>query len=110
MPIGRLRAAARRRSHRPLEPSSYLAHIIVPVELVGDLSVDNLFQHIFNRHNPLDFREFVNSGGMIEFGLKDDRINVQMNIDAVEAARLRVEDRLLKLATVVHPAPSEGAP
>ncbi len=49
-----------------------------------------------------DFPEFARSGGMIEFGHKDDRISVALNMDSVAAARLRVQDRLLKLVTVVH--------
>jgi hypothetical protein len=49
-----------------------------------------------------DFADFASSGGAIEFGLKDDHINVRLNMDAVAAARLHVEDRLLKLVTVVH--------
>jgi uncharacterized protein DUF4154 len=49
-----------------------------------------------------DFNRFADTGGMIEFGRKDDHINVSLNIDAVTAARLRVEDRLLKLVTVTH--------
>ena len=50
-----------------------------------------------------DFDDFAASGGMIEFGLKDGHINVRLNLDAVIAAGLHVEDRLLKLVTVVHP-------
>lgn len=49
-----------------------------------------------------DFAEFIDDGGMIEFGRKDDHINVELNMDSVAAAKLQVEDRLLKLVTIVH--------
>lgn len=50
-----------------------------------------------------DGADFAESGGMIEFGEKDHHISVTLNMDAVTAAKLRVQDRLLKLVTVVHP-------
>lgn len=53
-----------------------------------------------------DVPDFTHSGGMIEFGLQDDHIRVLLNADTVAAAQLHVEDRLLKLVTVVH----TGAP
>ena len=49
-----------------------------------------------------DFSGFTASGGMIEFTRKGDRIAVVMNIDAVRSAKLSVQDRLLRLVTVVH--------
>jgi len=49
-----------------------------------------------------DFDGFVAQGGMIEFAHVDNRIGVKINVDAVGATHLKVEDRLLKLATVVH--------
>ncbi|MDX2027770.1 MAG: YfiR family protein [Alphaproteobacteria bacterium] len=52
---------------------------------------------------------FTDKGGMIEFGRKGSRIQVLLNVDAAQAARLHVEDRLLKLVTVTHaPLPDEG--
>lgn len=48
-----------------------------------------------------DFREFAGSGGMIEFGRKDQHIEVAINMAALTAAGLRVQDRLLKLAHVI---------
>lgn len=54
-----------------------------------------------------DFDTFAGSGGMIEFGRKNDHISVALNIDAITAAHLRVGERLLKLVTVVHPS-SQG--
>jgi hypothetical protein len=52
-----------------------------------------------------DMEGFAHAGGMIEFGRKNDRISVEINMQAVTASRLRVEDRLLKLATVVRAGP-----
>jgi hypothetical protein len=48
-----------------------------------------------------DLDGFAAQGGMIEFARTDNRIGVMINLGAVTAAHLRVEDRLLKLATVV---------
>jgi hypothetical protein len=52
-----------------------------------------------------DFGDFTAAGGMIEFTRDDDRIGVRINVDAVAAAHLTVEDRLLKLASAVHASP-----
>jgi len=49
-----------------------------------------------------DFDGFADAGGMIEFGKKGAHISVSLNMDAVTAARLHVQDRLLRLVTVVH--------
>ncbi|HEY5239032.1 MAG TPA: YfiR family protein [Rhizomicrobium sp.] len=49
-----------------------------------------------------DFDGFAASGGMIEFIRADNRIGIKINVDAVKAAHLAVEDRLLKLASAVH--------
>jgi len=51
-----------------------------------------------------DFQGFAVSGGMIEFTQLDNRIGVLINIEAVMAAHLDVQDRLLKLARSVPPA------
>lgn len=48
-----------------------------------------------------DFDGFTRSGGMIEFTRINSRVGVRVNVDAVEAADLAVQDRLLRLATVV---------
>lgn len=42
---------------------------------------------------------FTDAGGMIEFTRTDSRIGVKINTNAVTAAHLQVEDRLLRLAT-----------
>lgn len=49
-----------------------------------------------------DFDGFAASGGMIEFIRADNRIGIKINVDAVKAAHLAVDDRLLKLASAVH--------
>lgn len=49
-----------------------------------------------------DFTGFSDAGGMIEFGHKDNHISVSLNIDVLMEAGLRVQDRLLKLVTIVH--------
>jgi len=68
--------------------------------------------HNFLKGKPVltvsDFSGFATSGGMIEFGRKDSHINVEFNAQAAAAAQLQVQDRLLRLVTVVHPASIEG--
>lgn len=49
-----------------------------------------------------DFSGFADAGGMIEFGHKNEHISAEINLDAVNNAQLQVQDRLLKLVTVVH--------
>lgn len=51
-----------------------------------------------------DIQGFNEAGGMVVFGRKDDRIHVEINLDAVEKAHLRVGERLLKLASISPPA------
>lgn len=55
-----------------------------------------------------DFEGFARSGGMIEFIRIDNRIGVEINTDAVSAAQLIVEDRLLRLASAVSPGAPEN--
>jgi len=52
-----------------------------------------------------DFGGFAQAGGMIEFARADERIAVKINVDAIAAKRLQVQDRLLKLATIVRTSP-----
>jgi hypothetical protein len=49
-----------------------------------------------------DFDGFTAEGGMVEFTRVDDRVSVKINTDAVAAARLKIDDRILKLASVVR--------
>jgi hypothetical protein len=51
-----------------------------------------------------DMGEFASLGGMIEFGQKDDRIDVRINMEALTSARLQVQERLLSLGHVVRAA------
>ncbi len=51
-----------------------------------------------------DFEGFAASGGMIEFGKKEAHISADLNMDATIAAHLHVQERLLKLVTVIHPS------
>lgn len=50
-----------------------------------------------------DYEGFARSGGMIEFTRANNRIGLRINVAAAEAAQLRVEERLLRLAAVVNP-------
>lgn len=49
-----------------------------------------------------DFDGFSRSGGMIEFTRERNRVAVNINVAAVEAAHLTVHERLLRLASVVR--------
>jgi hypothetical protein len=49
-----------------------------------------------------DFDGFARSGGMIEFGRANNRVSVRINVGAAQAADLAVQDRLLRLASVVR--------
>jgi hypothetical protein len=51
-----------------------------------------------------DLEEFAGSGGMVEFGRKNQHIDVAINMTAVATAGLHVQDRLLKLAHVIPDA------
>lgn len=51
-----------------------------------------------------DFPGFAAAGGMLEFARAESRIEVKLNVDAVSAANLKVGERMLKLASVVHSA------
>jgi len=51
-----------------------------------------------------DYEGFATSGGMIEFTHANNRIGVRINVGAMQAADLTVQDRLLRLANVVGTA------
>jgi hypothetical protein len=55
-----------------------------------------------------DDAQFIEQGGMIQFGHQGNRITVSLNKDTVEASHLRIEPRLLNLVTVVHATAQEG--
>lgn len=46
-----------------------------------------------------DMRDFARKGGMIEFRRGYNRINVDINMEAVTAAKLKVKDQLLRLTS-----------
>lgn len=49
-----------------------------------------------------DYDGFARSGGVIEFTRISNRIGILLNMDAAEDANLSVQDRLLRLASVVR--------
>jgi YfiR/HmsC-like len=49
-----------------------------------------------------DGKDFLRSGGIIEFFLDGERLRFAINVDAVERSGLRLSSRLLGLATVVR--------
>lgn len=58
-----------------------------------------------SRRNVLtvsDYEGFARSGGMIEFTRVNSRIGVRLNVGAAQAANLQVQDRLLRLASLVR--------
>jgi YfiR/HmsC-like len=65
----------------------------------------------FQKANTLligDAVGFAASGGAIEFVLEDGRIRFAINVDAVDRAGLKVNSRLLALATIVHDDSRKG--
>ncbi len=52
-----------------------------------------------------DFFKFADSGGMIEFERRDNRISAVLNLSVLRAAGLNVEDRMLRLVTVMDSPP-----
>jgi hypothetical protein len=49
-----------------------------------------------------DVPGFARSGGMIEMFLRDDKIRMRVNVNAVHAAGLRLSSKLLRLAEIVE--------
>jgi hypothetical protein len=52
-----------------------------------------------------DFDGFARSGGMFEFTRQNSRVGVRINVGAVQTAQLSVQERLLRLASVVRTEP-----
>jgi hypothetical protein len=48
-----------------------------------------------------DYEGFARAGGMLEFTRVQNRVGVAVNIEAANAAHLDIQDRLLRLATIV---------
>ena len=55
-----------------------------------------------------DMKDFTQLGGMIQFSRRDNRISVEINQQAIAAAQLQVQDRLLRLTTLAQPGPNAG--
>jgi hypothetical protein len=53
-----------------------------------------------------DMPGFCENGGMIRFGLEDNRIRMEINPDAAEKAGLQLSSKLLSLARIVRSAPN----
>jgi hypothetical protein len=51
-----------------------------------------------------DIPGFAKSGGMIEFSRDNQRLTIELNTDAIDAAQLHAQDPLRKLVTTVHGA------
>jgi hypothetical protein len=62
-----------------------------------------LRQHLQGRSilTVSDYDGFAQAGGMLEFARVSNRIAVRINVAAAQSADLQVEDRLLRLASVV---------
>lgn len=55
-----------------------------------------------------DMEGFVSRGGMIGFATEDRRVRFDVNLSAVEVARLRISSRLLRLARKVTGGPRDS--
>jgi hypothetical protein len=54
-----------------------------------------------------DFEGFSDAGGMIQFGSDNNRIKVELNSVPMQAAHLRVYDKMLKLVKIKGSAPRD---
>lgn len=63
-----------------------------------------LRSYVARRHvlTVSDYDGFARSGGMIEFTRANNRVGVAVNLGAARAAELVVQDRLLRLASIVE--------
>jgi hypothetical protein len=67
-----------------------------------DINRINEFQ-TFNDRNTLtvsDSPDFMQKGGMIRFFTRNNKIQLQINLDAVKSAKLDVSSKLLRLAEI----------
>jgi len=55
-----------------------------------------------------DFDNFADSGGMIEFDTKDNRVQIDLNPDAASAAHLQIYENLRRLAKTTHATSGGG--
>jgi len=69
----------------------------------ADISVNNLpFMH--GRYRTLtvgEINEFAAQGGMIGFVNRDDKIKLQINLDALKKAGLKISAKLLEVAEII---------
>jgi hypothetical protein len=54
-----------------------------------------------------DAARFAQTGGMVELFLEDGRMQIAVNTDALQRARVRLSSRVLALATIVRDAPPQ---
>jgi len=55
-----------------------------------------------------DSDSFARNGGMIGLVRTGDQVQLQVNLEATEASRLKISSRLLNLATIVRATPAVG--
>lgn len=51
---------------------------------------------------------FAQRGGMINFVIEDDKVHFEINVEAAKQSDINISSRLLALARIVQPAPSDG--
>ena len=64
-----------------------------------------LWQHLSPSHTTLlvsQGRDFINQGGMINFTLDKKKVKLEVNLPAVNAAKLKISSELLKHAKVIQ--------
>jgi hypothetical protein len=54
-----------------------------------------------------DGTNFIASNGMVALSRKGNQIQIEVNLDAVHAAQLKISSRLLNLSTIVHSSAGE---
>lgn len=54
-----------------------------------------------------DAASFAQEGGMVGLVTVGDHVQIEINLEAVQAARLKISSRLLNVAVLVHPAAGE---
>lgn len=45
---------------------------------------------------------FLDSGGMVQLGLREERVHIRLALERVKASRLRIPAQVLKLVEIVH--------
>ena len=49
-----------------------------------------------------EMKQFAQSGGMVNFTIKENKIRFEINVDAAVRAELKISSKLLKLAEIVR--------